>query len=223
MGTAAVEASIQAMTDAQSHRGPDDQGIWTAAGVALGHRRLSILDLSTAGRQPMHHGSLTLTYNGEIYNFKELREELGGPWQSNTDSEVILRLYERDGAACVDRLVGMFAFAIWDTAKRELFVARDRLGIKPLYYRVSGGNLLFASELKALVSGVSPRTPAARGRLDGGSGLLFLQVHPHSQDHLPEHPETPAGAPVHRHTGAPRPGATRALLVPGTVSCHQRS
>lgn len=150
------------MTDRQFHRGPDDSGHWSTEGVALGHRRLSILDLSAAGRQPMVHGGLVLTYNGEIYNFRALRDELGGPWQSDTDSEVILRLYAEHGPRCVEKLIGMFAFAIWDPERRQLFAARDRLGIKPFHYRCAGDSFAFASELKALVGGSAPplQTPS---------------------------------------------------------------
>ncbi len=159
LGPSASPDLVQTMADLQAHRGPDDAGTWTAPGVALAHRRLSILDLSAAGHQPMTCGALTLTYNGEIYNFRALRKELGGAWHSDTDSEVILRLYEQMGPACVERLVGMFALAIWDADKRELFLARDRLGIKPLHYRVVEGSFAFASELKALVPHGEPALP----------------------------------------------------------------
>ncbi|MEM6701827.1 MAG: asparagine synthase (glutamine-hydrolyzing) [Acidobacteriota bacterium] len=162
VGTGADPDLVRSMTDRQAHRGPDDAGHWSSEGVALGHRRLSILDLSAAGHQPMELGSLVLTYNGEIYNFRALRDELGGPWKSETDSEVILRLYAEVGMRCVDRLVGMFAFALWDRERRTLFAARDRLGIKPLHYRAENGSFAFASELKALTGGAVPplRTPS---------------------------------------------------------------
>ena len=143
---------IDAMTDALRHRGPDDRGVWSAPGVRLGHRRLSIIDLSTAGHQPMTFGPLTIVYNGEIYNYRELRDALPGPFVSHSDTEVLLHLYAREGPRCLDRLQGMFAFAIWDAERRELFAARDRLGIKPFFYSDEPDCFAFASELKALLA-----------------------------------------------------------------------
>ena len=142
---------VERMTRRLTHRGPDDSGVWTAPGVCLGHTRLSILDLSPAGHQPMSLGPITVTYNGEIYNFRELRRELAGPFVSECDTEVLLHLYQRDGDDMVHALRGMFALAIWDEQHRRLFAARDRLGIKPLFYRELPGGLAFASELKALL------------------------------------------------------------------------
>jgi asparagine synthase (glutamine-hydrolysing) len=150
------------------HRGPDDEGVWSceaepAARAAFAHTRLAILDLSSAGHQPMLDPSNgnSLAFNGEIYNFRRVRDELGdggGPWSSDSDSEVILRAYARWGRACLERLRGMFAFAIYDRERRELFVARDRMGIKPLYYYRGEGFLIFASEVRALLStGLVPR------------------------------------------------------------------
>jgi asparagine synthase (glutamine-hydrolysing) len=142
------------------HRGPDDEGeiILNAADVSvgLGHKRLSIIDLSPAGKQPMTNEDKTIwiTFNGEIYNFKEIRKELEGKghsFRSHSDTEVIVHLYEELGAQCLERLNGMFAFALWDTKQQSLFLARDRAGKKPLHYCVIGGHLLFASEIKALV------------------------------------------------------------------------
>jgi asparagine synthase (glutamine-hydrolysing) len=145
------------MTDVQSHRGPDDAGMeWFAArGSGLGHRRLSIIDLSPAGHQPMANDRRTLfiTYNGEVYNYKEVRQDLltrGHVFRSGSDTEVILKAFEEWGPDCLGRLNGMFAFAIYDPAKDELFAARDRLGIKPFYYHQEGVRFLFASEIKAL-------------------------------------------------------------------------
>lgn len=136
------------------HRGPDGSGTWMDAApvVGLAHRRLSILDLSPQGAQPMASPSgNVITYNGEIYNFLELREELGAHgFRSTSDTEVILKAYERWGAACVEKLRGMFAFALWDAKKERLFVARDRFGIKPFYYLSQNGMFYFASEAKAL-------------------------------------------------------------------------
>jgi len=140
------------MTSMLRHRGPDDRGLWRSASAHLGHTRLSILDLSPAGRQPMELGPLVLTYNGEIYNFRRVRETLPGPFRSETDSEVVLHAYREHGDDCVHRFRGMFAFAIWDESRRRLFAARDRLGIKPLYYRLLPGALAFASEVEPLLA-----------------------------------------------------------------------
>jgi len=132
------------------HRGPDGEGTWSARGVALAHRRLSILDLSEAAHQPMVFGSHVLSYNGELYNHESLRAGMPGPWHSTGDTEVLLHLLSRDGSACLSQLVGMFAFAYWDADRRRLLLARDRLGIKPLYYCLLQEGIAFASELKAL-------------------------------------------------------------------------
>jgi asparagine synthase (glutamine-hydrolysing) len=151
------------MTHVQAHRGPDDSGLWDrtfpdGSYLALGSRRLAILDLSPSGHMPMCNadGTLWITYNGEIYNFAELRRELhskGYRFISNTDTEVVLHLYEEEGADCVRRFNGMFAFAICDVraGRPELFVARDHFGVKPFYYVHRGANLAFASEIKALL------------------------------------------------------------------------
>ena len=133
------------------HRGPDGEGLWTEPGVALSHRRLAIQDLTDAGSQPMVFGSHVLTYNGELYNHERLRAGLPGPWASSGDTEVLLRLLATEGAACLSRVVGMFAFASWDSRARSLLLVRDRLGIKPLYYRLLPDGIAFASELKALM------------------------------------------------------------------------
>lgn len=144
-----------AMTQAVAHRGPDGDGLWSDDGVALGHRRLSIIDLSDAAAQPMHSadGRYALTYNGEIYNFADLRLELqqaGTVFRTASDTEVLLELFARDGLDCVGRLNGIFAFAVWDRRDRVLSIARDHLGIKPLYYASLKQGFVFASELKAL-------------------------------------------------------------------------
>ncbi len=143
--------TVERMIGRLSHRGPDDSGVWEAPGVCLGHTRLAILDLSAAGHQPMTFGPYTIVYNGEVYNFRELRQELKGPFCSETDTEVLLHLYDRDGPEMVHALRGMFAFAIWDERQRRLFAARDRLGIKPFFYREVVGGVAFASEIKALL------------------------------------------------------------------------
>ena len=150
-------ARIAWMCAAMAHRGPDGQGVWTAPGVGLGHLRLSIIDLA-GSPQPMasSDGRAMLVFNGEIYNYRELREELrgsGAEFRTDGDSEVILAAWQRWGPDCVTRLHGMFAFAIYDLAARTLFLARDRLGVKPLFYApLSDGSLAFASELKGLLA-----------------------------------------------------------------------
>jgi len=150
-------ASLEAMHKAIVHRGPDASGIYLDEHIGLCHRRLSILDLSEAGNQPMFSadGNLVIVFNGEIYNFLELRAELeqqGVSFKSHTDTEVILALYAREGVKCLDKLNGMFAFALWDKTKQELFIARDRLGKKPLYYFSDKGRFAFGSEIKAILA-----------------------------------------------------------------------
>ena len=151
------ERLIKAMTDTLAHRGPNQQGSFCCEDVSLGFRRLSIIDLSAQGRQPMFNedSTLCLVFNGEIYNFQELRPQLeqkGHVFRSHTDSEVILHAYEEWGDGCVHRLRGMFAFALYDQNRRRLLLARDRIGIKPLYYSWQNGRLRFASEIKALLA-----------------------------------------------------------------------
>jgi asparagine synthase (glutamine-hydrolysing) len=151
----AATARVAAMAAAVGHRGPDDAGAWVdpAAGVALGHRRLAIIDLSAAGHQPMvsASGRSVIVLNGEIYNYAELREELRAPWRGASDTEVLLEAIEAWGLErALERARGMFALALWDRERRELALARDRLGEKPLYYGRAGAAFLFASELKAL-------------------------------------------------------------------------
>jgi asparagine synthase (glutamine-hydrolysing) len=149
---------VVAMRDAMRHRGPDDEGVWRSADgrAALGHRRLAIVDLSEAGRAPMSNedNSVHVTFNGEIYNHGRLRAELeerGHAFRSRCDTEVLVHLYEEHGPAMVHRLVGMFAFAIWDEPRRRMFLARDRMGIKPLYWTDDGRRFGCASEIKALL------------------------------------------------------------------------
>lgn len=151
------QAELKLMTDAIQHRGPDGEGQFVDRYLGLGHRRLSIIDLSDAGKQPMTtgNGQLVLSYNGELYNFRELRrelEDLGHKFFSQTDSEVILNAYAEWGSSCLNKFNGMFAFAIWDKLREELFLARDRYGIKPLYYTIQDGNFLFSSEVKGLLA-----------------------------------------------------------------------
>ncbi len=181
VGVAATKAweprpPLPAMRDALRHRGPDDAGEWWSADgrVGFGHRRLAILDLSAAGHQPMlsADGALALTFNGEIYNFAELRAELterGVRFRGHSDTEVVLAAYQAWGLDCLDRLRGMFAFALYDLAERRLVLARDRAGEKPLFYRLAGGRLHFASELKALFA-----DPALPRVLDPGALDAYL-------------------------------------------------
>jgi len=147
---------ISAMSSVLKHRGPDDHGIYIDGPVGIGHQRLSIIDISAAGHQPMANedGSIWIVFNGEIYNFEELRRELQGKghvFASHTDTETIIHLYEEEDTDCLNRLRGMFAFAIWDSIKQRLFVARDRVGKKPLVYTVTDDAVIFASEIKALL------------------------------------------------------------------------
>lgn len=139
-----------------SHRGPDQEGYFSDKNISLGHKRLSIIDLSERGRQPMHNedNSIWIVFNGEIYNFQEIRPDLekkGHKFLSDTDTEVIIHAYEEYGYDCLKLFNGMFAFAIWDSNKRELFIARDRIGIKPLYYYYKNNEFVFGSEIKSIL------------------------------------------------------------------------
>jgi asparagine synthase (glutamine-hydrolysing) len=175
-----MENTVLRMVDTLRHRGPDDGGIWTdrSAGVALGMRRLAILDLSPAGKQPMHSASAryVLVFNGEIYNCEDLRQQLLGlatdlVFRGHSDTEVMLAAFEQWGLQqSLPKFNGMFAFALWDRKERKLTLARDRFGEKPLYYGVVGGRLLFASELKAVRA-----HPEFSGEVDSGALSLFLQ------------------------------------------------
>lgn len=173
---------VKRMTDAIAHRGPDGSGVWTAPGVGLGHRRLSIIDLE-GGAQPMRSGDgvLTLTFNGEIYNFQELRKELEAAGQSfctDSDSEVILAGWRHWGPECVTHFHGMFAFAIHDARTRQLFLARDRLGVKPLYYaQISDGSVIFGSELKALTAHPALRREADLAAIDDYMTFGYVPDH----------------------------------------------
>ena len=150
------ESLVRTMCELTAHRGPDDSGVMSRSRYALGSQRLSIIDLSPAGHMPMSDasGRWWITYNGEVYNFETVREELlrlGHSFRSRTDTEVILHAYMEWGEGCMDRFVGMFAFAILDAERGDVALVRDRYGIKPLYYARSGSHLLFASEIKALM------------------------------------------------------------------------
>lgn len=158
-GESVPKSCIQRMTDAIAHRGPDGEGQYVDGNVGLGHRRLSIIDLSDKARQPMAWGrDFVITYNGEVYNYRELRaelEEMGYAFHSDSDTEVVLASYAAWGEKCLERFNGMFAFAIWDRTKLSLFLARDRYGIKPLYYCLDSSKFLFASEQRAILSDLS--------------------------------------------------------------------
>ncbi len=169
---------IERMCRQMAHRGPDDEGAYVSpdAKLGLGHRRLSIIDLSPAGHQPMcnEDGSIWITFNGEIYNHAKLREELlkkGHIYRSHSDTETIIHQYEESGPECVQKFEGMFAFAIWDIPRRRLFLARDRLGVKPLYYTFAKGTFLFASEIKAILE-----CPLVTARLDRAAMYHYLTL-----------------------------------------------
>lgn len=182
-------AALVRMRDSLTHRGPDDAGIFTDGGVGLGHRRLSIVDLA-GGHQPMSNedGRVWLTYNGEVYNHRDLRpalEERGHVYKTASDTETVIHLYEEHGPRSVEQLRGMFAFAIWDRPRRRLVLARDRLGIKPLYYTLSDdGVICFASEIKALIEARAVRAELnydaladyAANRSTSGEDTLFRGV-----------------------------------------------
>ena len=166
-----VRNELLAIRDYMTARGPDAAGLWFDADqrIGLAHRRLAIIDLDDRASQPMHtdDGRYAITFNGEIYNYRELRQELterGAKFSTTSDTEVILQLYRLDGAAIIRRLRGMFAFAIWDAVRQELFLARDSYGIKPLYYADDGGSVRFASQVRALMAGGGlADTPSAAG------------------------------------------------------------
>ena len=169
----ALAGKLGVMNEIQAHRGPDGEGIWTreAGNVGFAHRRLSIIDLEM-GKQPMTdgHGNW-VCYNGEIYNYVELRQEIGGVYQTTSDTEVILHAYEKWGEACVEHFSGMFAFALWDEKKKRLFCARDHFGIKPFYYAVVGNVFLFSSEMKALL----PFLPSVETDMEAFQDYLVFQ------------------------------------------------
>lgn len=165
---------LRKMTDAIAHRGPDGEGFYADSFLGLGHRRLAIIDLSPAGHQPMQtpDGRFVLSYNGEIYNFQQLRlelESLGHQFRSRTDSEVLLHAYAEWGERALDRFNGMFAFALWDRREQTLFLARDRYGIKPLYYAQQGHTFAFGSEVKAILA-----HPAFKAEMDKEALLEYF-------------------------------------------------
>ena len=197
------------MCDAMVHRGPNDEGYYIAHCIGLGMRRLSIIDLSS-GRQPVHNEdkSVWVVFNGEIYNFKELRpalEKQGHRFYTDSDTEVIVHLYEQYGEACVEKLRGMFAFAVWDEGKKQLFVARDRLGVKPLYFAEFQGRLIFGSELKVLL-----QVPDVDKRFNWASiGHLFSSL------------STPLDESILEGIHKLKPGHTLTASVAGGVKTHE--
>ncbi|MBU0540134.1 asparagine synthase (glutamine-hydrolyzing), partial [Patescibacteria group bacterium] len=166
-GTSPDESQLRRMASALKHRGPDGEGVWTRPGIGLAHRRLAIIDLSERGAQPMHdtRGEVSIVFNGEIYNYRELKNELNADWRSESDTEVVLEGYRKWGDNVVKRLRGMFAIAIWDAPRKRLLLARDRIGKKPLFYtQTASGDFLFASEIKAFrgVADLKPDWDAIR-------------------------------------------------------------
>lgn len=156
-GEPVAAGTVARMATSISHRGPDSDGVWADGPVGLGHRRLAIIDLTASGHQPMsnENGDLVIIYNGEVYNFQQLRLELetaGHRFHSHSDTEVVVHAYQEWGIDCLRRFNGMFAFAIWDRRKREMLIARDRFGVKPLYYYWDGAKFIFASEIKAILA-----------------------------------------------------------------------
>lgn len=189
LGKPVFSSVLDRMTDSLTHRGPDGRGVWidSSKEIGLGHRRLSIIDLSATGNQPMSgaNGRLHIVFNGEIYNYRELRAELSSyRYHSHSDTEVILAAYERWGRDCVRRFNGMFAFALWDDERRELICARDRLGVKPFYYAQYNEQMLFGSEVKAILAAGYPAQAdraawsryLAYGAYEAQDGSFFLGV-----------------------------------------------
>ena len=205
------DAAVKRMLDAIAHRGPDAEGIWRAPGVVLGHRRLSIIDLSADGNQPIANedGAVTAVVNGEIYDFEPIREALvaqGHTLRSRSDSEVVLHLWEDRAEGFVQAIHGMFALALWDARRRVLVLARDRSGKKPLFYRRTRRGLAFASELHALVRAFPDERPAVD--LAAVDEYLSLQYVP---------------APRTVYAGVYKlPPATLAVIAPGEAPAPKR-
>lgn len=181
LGTSGLDnpkAIVKRMNDRMAHRGPDAEGVIECPDLVLGHRRLSIIDLDAASNQPFtsYDGSLTLVYNGEIYNYRELKAQLAAyPFKTGSDTEVILAAYQEWGVDCLHKFNGMFAFALWDNDRKQLLLARDRMGIKPLYYSWQGHRLIFSSEIRALLSSeLIPRSIHPDGLTDY---LRYQTVH----------------------------------------------
>ncbi len=176
--SAVSQSLLMAMLATMRHRGPDDEGIYSDSQIGLGHRRLSIIDLGT-GHQPLSNedGTIWIVFNGEIYNYRDLRAALisdGHVFRTASDTEVIVHLYEQYGDLCVEKLRGMFAFAIWDSRKKRLLIARDRVGIKPLYYRLTAQSLIFGSEIKAILADPEVEPEVEPTMIDRFLSLLYL-------------------------------------------------
>ncbi len=176
------QATLVTMRDTMIHRGPDGAGVWLDenAGIGFGHRRLAIIDLSEAALQPMSltDDSLSIVFNGEIYNHAELRQELielgHHEWKTDhSDTEVILHAFQEWGIDCVKKFRGMFAIALWDSTKKDLWLIRDRVGIKPLYYALDERGIVFASEIKAILAGPERRR-AVNEAADHGTGVTAI-------------------------------------------------
>ena len=169
-GLEAPNALVKRMTDREAHRGPDAEGIWNGGDVVLGHRRLSIIDLSAASNQPLHSadGRSVIIFNGELYNYKQLKAQLAHhAFVTGGDTEVVMAAYAEWGIDCLQKFHGMFGFALWDKQERELHIVRDRLGIKPVYLFEREGHLLFASEIRALfATGLVPKKLDTDGLAD---------------------------------------------------------
>jgi asparagine synthase (glutamine-hydrolysing) len=225
-------AILKSIGDAMAHRGPDDAGEMVAPGVGLVSRRLAIIDPSPAGHMPMssEDGQVAVVLNGEIYNHVELREELkrrGVRLRSGSDTEVLLNMYLAEGIDAVGRLVGMFAFAVWDARRQALFLVRDRIGVKPLLYRLSEDGLRFASEMRGFLAepGFSPEPDP-----EAIHHLLALRMVPHPRTVFRPHPGVRGGAgrtetllesPGAGGGGGSRPGGDLRALPIGDGRCRQ--
>ena len=219
---------ITKMRDIFAYRGPDDSGLYLDGSVGLGHRRLSIIDLG-GGHQPMSNeeGSLCIVFNGEIYNYRTLRQELiakGYRFRTKSDTEVILHLYAERGEACVHTLNGMFAFAIWDKKRHLLFLARDRMGVKPLYYAAAPGAFIFGSEIKAVLA--SGMIPARCREKAVAEYMLFRQI-AGPESLFRDVMSLPPGCTLMLHDGrpritqywSPRPSADRQQITYENLIC----
>ena len=202
------------MSDVQKHRGPDESGVHVGRGIALAHRRLSIIDLST-GKQPLSNedGTVWISFNGEIYNFEDLNRTLAGRHQFRTrsDTETIVHLSEQYPDDFVSMLRGMFAFALWDEPRRTLILARDRVGKKPLYYYLDDKKLVFASEIKSILLPWGSRSEHRRA---SGQRLRLFRLYSRTKINLQAHPEGSSRALLEDH----RPGSPGSLLLGPPVS-----
>lgn len=219
LGASDIADAGSRMLEVMAHRGPDNRGTWANGPVFLGHNRLSILDLSSASHQPMSLDSLTITYNGEVYNYLELRTELerdGYTFTTSGDTEVILAAYHRWGAQGVERFIGMWALAIWDDAKKELFCSRDRFGIKPFHYIERDGRFYFTSEIKGLRV-----SPIFRGEINASQvarGLYLGWMHHWDETYFADIKALPAS-----HNLVWKDGSIRIHPFAGLDTCRQNT